>query len=307
MPVKSEALIIGTRGSPLALWQAEKVVFKLALIGQKSEIKIIKTAGDWVPESGEVILSNKACFATEIENFLLSGDIDLAVHSMKDMEVDLPEGLVVPFMLPRADVRDAFLSEKASNLVELPEGAVVGTVSPRRKAFALNIRPDLKIVPLRGNVQTRIDKMRAGQVDATFLACAGLARLNMKKHITSVMGFDTMLPSVGQGAIGIEIRESDMERLSFMNEFSCSTTVMCVEAERGVLRCLSGSCHTPVGVFAELENETMRLRVKVLSQDGSRIWSADESACVGSVTDAVEFGEAVGTQIKLIVPEGVLS
>lgn len=307
MNAQSEELIIGTRGSPLALWQAEKVRLELAEIGFKSEINIIKTTGDWEPSQGEVVLSNKACFATEIEIALLAGEIDLAVHSMKDMETALPEGLCIPFMLPRADVRDGFLSQKAQTLDDLPQSAAVGTVSPRRAAFALYIRPDLKIMPLRGNVQTRINKMKQGQVDATFLACAGLARLGMSDHITSIMDFDDMLPSVGQGAIGIEIRERDRERFGFMQNVSCETTVWCVEAERGVLRSLSGSCHTPVGVLAVLDGAKMRLRVKVLSPDGAQIWSADESADVGSVIDAVQFGEYVGSHLKQDVPAGILS
>lgn len=307
MPVKLETLVIGTRGSPLALWQAEKVRSELALIGQKSKIKTIKTTGDWSPHTGEVSLSSKACFATEIETALLNGEIDLGVHSMKDMEVDLPDGLSIPFMLPRADVRDAFLSRAAKNLGELPIGAIVGTVSPRRAAFALHMRADLKIVPFRGNVQTRIDKMISGQVDATFLAVAGLDRLRMNSQITSVVDLEYMLPSVGQGAVGIEIRQADRERFSFMESFSCEHTRLCVETERGVLRALSGSCHTPVGVLAELNDFKMRLRVKVLSQDGSQVWSANESASVGSILEAVEFGEAVGCTLKRIVPEGVLS
>ncbi len=307
MAVKSEALIIGTRGSPLALWQAEKVRSKLAENGCKSEIKIIKTTGDWSPSHGEVALSNKACFATEIEEALLAERVDLAVHSMKDMEVDLPKGLCIPFMLPRADVRDAFLSSQVQNFESLPHGAVVGTVSPRRRAYVLHMRPDLQVVPLRGNVSTRLDKMKGGQVDATFLACAGLGRLGMLDEITSVMGVDEMLPSVGQGAIGIEIREEYRERFSFMDAFSCSQTVLCVEAERGVLRALSGSCHTPVGVLATLESEQMHLRVQVLALDGQQIWSVNESALLGSVIEAAKFGESVGEALKTIVSEEVLS
>lgn len=307
MAVKSETLIIGTRGSPLALWQAEKVRSLLAENGCNSEIKTIKTTGDWSPAQGEVALSNKACFATEIEAALLVGDVDLAVHSMKDMEVDLPDGLCLPFMLPRADVRDVFLSDAALRFLDLPQGAVVGTVSPRRRAYALHMRPDLKIVPLRGNVATRLEKMRSGQVDATFLAYAGLSRLGMLDEATDIMALEHMLPSVGQGAIGIEIREGDLERFSFMKKISCERTVLCVEAERGVLRALSGSCHTPVGVLAQIENDHMALKVQVLSPDGQQIWGADESALVGCIEDMVLFGESVGRSLKADIPQGVLS
>lgn len=307
MAVKSEKLIIGTRGSPLALWQAEETQRLLALNGYISDVKVIRTEGDWGADQGEVPLSSKACFATEIEAALLVGQIDLAVHSMKDMEVDLPEGLCLPFMLPRGDVRDAFLSNKAQQFTDLPKGCVVGTVSPRRGAYALYMRPDLKIVPLRGNVHTRLNKMKDGQVDATFLACAGLGRLGMIDEITSVMGLDDMLPSVGQGAIGIEIRVGDRKFFSFMEDFSCLTTVLCVEAERGVLRALSGSCHTPVGVLAELRDDLMHLRVQVISPDGKNSWGADESALVGSVEEAVQFGEGVGSKLKPDITAGVLS
>ncbi len=313
MSVKPEKIIIGTRGSPLALVQANMVKDLIARIGQSIDVSllVIKTSGDWSPRDGEVRLNalagGKAQFATEIEDALLRGEIDIAVHSMKDMETILPDGLSIPFMLPRADVRDAFLSNISQNIVDLPTGCTVGTSSVRREAFLLNKRPDLKITVFRGNVQTRIDKLRAGQVDATFLACAGLNRLGLSHEITSIIEIEDMLPAAAQGAVGIEIRSKDMDRLSFLSQLSCAKTYKCVSAERGVLRALGGSCHTPVGVYAELDGDDMRLRVQVISLDGKDVWAEDESLKIYSYEDASVFGKTVGMRLKSIVPEGVLS
>lgn len=317
MTVKSEykypeKIVIGTRGSPLALVQANMVKDKIANIGQNIDvsIRIIKTSGDWKPQDGEVRLEalegGKAQFAKEIEEALLAGEIDIAVHSMKDMETVLPEGLVIPFMLPREDVRDAFISDKASCISDLPQGAVVGTASVRRQAFLLNQRPDLNVVPFRGNVQTRLDKLRAGQVDATFLACAGLNRLGMSDEVTSAIEVDEMLPAVGQGAVGIEVRASDLNELSFIDQFCCLKTYLCVGCERGVLRALGGSCHTPVGVHAVLNDGSLYLRVQVVSLDGSQSWSDEDTAVCKDVNDAVTLGERVGVRLKEKVPAEVL-
>ncbi len=317
MPVKSEyqppeQIIIGTRGSPLALAQTHMVRDLIAEHAPETavEIKIITTSGDWKPEHGEVPLAasegGKAQFAKELEEALLAGAIDMAVHSMKDMETVLPEGLVIPCMLPREDIRDAFLSDIVRNIDGLPRGSVVGTVSVRRAAFLLHKRPDLKVVPLRGNVQTRIDKMRSGQVDATFLACAGLNRLGLADEITSIIEVDEMLPAVGQGAVGIEVRGIDVNLISLIGQFKCGKTYRCVECERGVLRALGGSCHTPVGVVAMFDGADMHLRVQVVSPDGSQMWEANECQNVCTDQGAVDFGEKVGQQLKTLVPESVL-
>lgn len=317
MTVKSEynspaKIIIGTRGSPLALAQTHMVRDLILEHAPQTEIeiKVITTSGDWKPEHGEVRLSvvegGKAQFAKELEEALLEGAIDMAVHSMKDMETRLPVGLVIPSMLPREDVHDAFLSKNSRNIDSLPKGSVVGTVSVRRQAFLLQKRPDLYVVPLRGNVQTRIDKMKSGQVDATFLACAGLNRLGLAHEVTSVVDLEDMLPAVGQGAVGIEIRQSDLNDMSVIGRFSCFKTFRCVEAERGVLRALGGSCHTPVGVLATLDGENMHLRAKVVSPDGTQIWSAEEVQKVTTDEKAVLFGESVGVYLKSIVPKDML-
>lgn len=317
MPVKSEyqppeQIIIGTRGSPLALMQTNMVKDLIAEYSPdtKVEIKVITTSGDWKPEHGEVPLAaskgGKAQFAKELEEALLAGAIDMAVHSMKDMETVLPEGLVIPCMLPREDVRDAFLSDIAQNISDLPRGSVVGTVSVRRAAFLLNRRPDLKVVPLRGNVQTRINKMRSGQVDATFLACAGLNRLGMSGEITSIIEVDEMLPAVGQGAVGVEVRQADFNLISLIGQFKCEKTYRCVEAERGVLRTLGGSCSTSVGIVSYLDGETLRLRVQVVAPDGSEVWERDETREVQTDQEAIDFGEELGQQLKMLVPSELI-
>ncbi len=307
-----EKIIIGTRGSPLALVQANMVKYQIDKIGQNIsvELRVIRTSGDWSASDGEVALQacagGKAQFAKEIEEALLREEIDIAVHSMKDMETELPDGLIIPYMLPREDNRDALLSINSQNIRDLPDGCTVGTVSVRRKSFLLNARPDLNIVPLRGNVQTRIDKLKSGQVDATLLACAGLNRLGLSDEITSVIDRDVMLPSVGQGAVGIEKRRADVDKISFIGQFSCCNTYICVEAERAVLRSLGGSCHTPVGVHATYEGGVINLVVKVVSLDGKDVWSKDISDSVGSVEEAVAIGSKIGKQLRSLVPEGVL-
>lgn len=317
MTVKSEKdspekLVIGTRGSPLALWQAYKVRDELAKISPDIavEIREILTSGDWRPEHGEVRLEEsdggKGQFAKEIEKALLDGDIDLAVHSMKDMETVQPEGLEISCILPREDARDAFLSDIAGCVDDLPLGAVVGTASVRRGAFLLNRRPDLKIVPFRGNVQTRIDKLRAGQVDATFLACAGLKRLGLMAEAACAVGVEDMLPAVAQGAIGIEIRSEDRERLSFMQVLNCRKSSLCVRAERAVLEALDGSCHTPIGVYAVFEGEDMHLRVHVVSPDGVFSLKHAENQLVESDQQAYMFGLKLGISLKEHIPDGIL-
>ncbi len=299
-----EKIVIGTRGSPLALVQSNIVKDEIAKISQDIDVslKVIRTSGDWSKSDGEVRLNaldgGKAQFAKEIEDALLSGEVDIAVHSMKDMETCLPDGLVIPHMLPREDVRDAFLSVNSRNISALPDGCVVGSASVRRQAFLLSKRPDIKVVPFRGNVQTRIDKLKRGQVDATFLACAGLNRLGLSNEITSVIEVDDMLPAVGQGAVGIEMRSSDQDKLSFISQLACMETYICVSAERGVLRSLGGSCHTPIGVYAKMNEGEMHLRICLVSLDGEEMIAEDLREDIASYEEAVKFGEEAGAHLK---------
>ena len=272
---KLSKITLGTRGSPLALAQAELVRTGLAKIDPalSIEIKIIKTSGDWTAGQKEAPLEEsqggKSLFTKELEEALAAGEIDAAVHSMKDMETDLPEGLVIPFMLPRADVRDIFLSNIAQKVDDLSVGSSVGTVSPRRAAFVLSKRPDLRIVPLRGNVQTRIDKMLSGQVDATILARAGLARLGLPQADINPIPIGEMVPAAGQGAVGIEIRAEEVRKLSIIGQISCSKTYVCVNLERAVLSGFGGSCRTPIGVHAQPFEDHILLHICLLSPDGS--------------------------------------
>lgn len=317
MTVKSEyhlpeKIVIGTRGSPLALWQANRV--KELIVNVSKDIhmtlEIIRTTGDWSPSDGECSLNavqgGKALFAKEIEESLLDNKIDIAVHSMKDMEVDLPEGLVIPFMLPRASAGDVVLSNDVQNIYSLPDGCVVGTVSPRRAAFLHNKRPDLRVVPMRGNVETRLQKLKDGQVGATILAQAGLDRLGVIYDAESVINPSDMLPAVGQGAIGIETRISDVNDLLFMNQFSCIKTMLCVECERSVLRAISGSCHTPVGVHATLSDGVLSVKACLLSLDGAQKYEEYESHDVSCLEEANDLGKKVGESLRLKVPEGIL-
>lgn len=312
MTVKSEKIIIGTRGSPLALWQANFVKDKLAKISQyiQFDIKVINTSGDWRPQDGEVRLKEseggKGQFAKEIEEALLAGVVDIGVHSMKDMETVQPQGLEIPFILEREDPRDAFLSDCAQTIEDLPIGAVVGTASMRRGAFLLNMRPDLKVVPFRGNVHTRIEKLRAGQVDATLLACAGLKRLGLGHEVASIVPENILLPAVAQGAIGIEIRSQDRNKLSFIDQLNCLKTNICVAAERSFLAVLNGSCHTPVGVLATIEVREMTIKARVVSPDGVFSYADRIVGQVSSLEQAVSLGVELGGRMKPHIPEGIL-
>lgn len=303
---------IGTRGSPLALRQTEMVRAELARAWPdlETEVVVIQTSGDWCPEDGEVRLSEaeggKGQFAKEIEEKLLSGEIEAAVHSMKDMESRLPEGLVIAHMLPREDPRDVILfndlAKNSQNIKDWPTGFTVGTSSVRRAAFLKALRPDLNIVPLRGNVQTRIDKLKSGQADATVLAYAGLKRLGLQEEVGLILEPEEMLPSAGQGAVGIEILSSNDNVLSIFSQISCAQTVSCVRAERAALALLDGSCHTPIGAYAVRQGDGLYLQVKVAAADGSQIWSEE-----GRGDDPEALGEALGIKLKSRIPPGVLS
>lgn len=312
MAVKSGVLKVGTRGSPLALRQVEMVRHELMKTRPDLKIEVvpIKTSGDWSSEIGEARLADtggKGQFAKEIEAALLAGAIDCAVHSMKDMESVLPEGLVIDHMLRREDPRDAFLSRNKMRSDEIPAGAVIGSSSLRRQSFLLAKRQDLKVVPLRGNVQTRLDKMKAGQVDALVLAYAGLKRLGLEQEITELFETDIMLPSAGQGAIGIECRKDDQDVLSIFGQISDLETVVCVSAERAALAALGGTCHTPVGAHAVLLDGQLRLIVKVASPDGKSIYGNEATESVAIPAEAAALGRALGESLRPTIPAGLLS
>jgi hydroxymethylbilane synthase len=314
-------LKIGSRGSPLALKQVEMVREALAreFPELETELVVITTSGDWKPEDGEVRLEaragGKAQFAKEIEEALLAGEIDAAVHSMKDMDSFLPEGLVIDHMLPREDVRDCLLfsSDLSKNsqfekggLSTIPEGAVIGTTSVRRGAFIKAERPDVNLEVFRGNVQTRIDKVSAGQVDVTMLAMAGLKRLGIAGEADVVLDVDAFLPAAAQGAVGIEVRADDEGVLSIFGRISDLNTVLCVKSERSALRALNGGCHSPIAAYAVMDGDEMWLRVRVASEDGAQVFEDEIRGDVRSVKEAQKLGQEIGSRMKEIIPAGIL-
>jgi len=284
-------LLIGTRGSPLALWQARHVWKRLLEAGGLGEgdvgLNVITTSGDRIKDKPLREFGGKGLFTKEIDEALLRGDVDLAVHSMKDLPAELPRGLCIVAVLPRADVRDAFISKKAPALSELPPGAVVGTSSLRRAAQVMRRRPDLRVTNFRGNVETRLEKLEEGQADATLLALAGLERLGLASHATSILSTKEMLPAVAQGAIGVTCREDDTRARALveaLNDAAAATTVAC---ERSFLARLGGSCKTPIAGLAEIENGMLRFRGLILTPDGGEWYDIE-------VTGAAKNAQAIG-------------
>ena len=291
LPDPKSPLRIGTRGSPLALAQAyetrERLSIAFGLSLDSFEIVVIKTTGDKVLNRPLKEIGGKGLFTKEIEEALLQESIDIAVHSMKDMPVQQPDGLILDTFLPREDVRDAFVSRIHKSLADIPQGATVGTSSLRRKAQLMSKRPDLKIVEFRGNVQTRLKKLDDGVAECTFLAVAGLNRLKMEDIITAPISTDEMLPAVAQGAIGIERREKDRKVATMLEAIHNSTTGLLLSAERAFLEALDGSCETPIAGLAEFKNENLRFRGEILKTDGSEVYSDEQ---VVSKEDATLVG-----------------
>ncbi len=300
-------LRIGTRGSPLALAQAHETRDRLAAAHPELaapgmiEIVVFKTTGDRILDRTLAEAGGKGLFTKELEEALLDGRADLAVHSMKDVPTWLPDGLEIACLLPREDPRDAFFSRTGAGLDSLPAGSVIGTAGLRRQAQILERRPDLTVVPLRGNVQTRLSKLEAGEVDATLLALAGLRRLGMADRITAVFEPDEMLPAVAQGAIGIEIRSGDDRTRGYLQALHCPDTAQRVTAERALLAALDGSCRTPIAALARLDGGTLTLDAKVLSTDGRQVFRAQRT---GPAPDGAAMGADAGAEIKALLPAG---
>lgn len=299
----------GTRGSPLALVQAEEVRKKLFAthpdLQSTVEVEIvpIRTAGDWKPEHKEKTFielgGNKGLFTKEIEDALLTGHIDMAIHSMKDVASWLPDSLDIACVLDREDPRDAFIGREVKTLDELPSGAIVGTSSLRRQSQILARRPDLRVTALRGNVDTRLKKLADGLADATLLAVAGLSRLGLANRISSILEPDIMLPAAAQGTIGIEIRRGDDEIRNLLAPLNSAATAVCVHAERALLKILDGSCHTPVGVLAQIKpNGRVHLDAVVAKPDGtSLIRVHGESAPQDTEKMGIELGHKLKAQL----------
>ena len=285
------SLKIGSRGSPLALAQAVEVRARLMnfwnLPERAFEIVVIQTSGDRIQDRPLRLVGGKGLFVREIEDKLLDGSIDIAVHSMKDMPTVQPDGLLLDTYLPREDVRDAFISNISKTITDLPKGCRVGTSSLRRRAQLLHIRPDLEVVEFRGNVQTRLKKLVDGVADCTFLAMAGLNRLDMSNIATMAIEPSLMLPAVAQGAIGIERRESDKVAAKFLEPIHHIETGQRLAAERAFLKELDGSCETPIAGLAVLNGTELFLRGEVLRPDGTEKLAGERR---GSITDATEMG-----------------
>jgi hydroxymethylbilane synthase len=296
---ESPILRIGSRGSPLALVQAREVQSRLAaargLDIRRIEIKVIRTTGDSIQDRPLAEAGGKGLFTKEIEEALIAGVIDVAVHSSKDMPTVLPAGLVLSAFLPREDARDAFISRRAGTLRDLPAGAAIGTASLRRQALVKRLRGDLTTVPLRGNVETRLRKVEAGEVDATLLAVAGLKRLGLLGAATALLDVDEFLPAVGQGAIGIETRADDAATRAFVAAIDDPDTATALVAERAFLAVLDGSCRTPIGGHARISDGIVRFRGMVAKPDGSAVLEAFRQ---GRREEAMALGADAGRELK---------
>lgn len=295
-------IIIGTRKSALALAQSQEIknlILKSSIEYQENpdliSIQGFKTTGDNILDKSLSDIGGKGLFTKEIEDALLQDKISLAIHSMKDMPATCPHGLGIAAIPQREDPRDAFISLKYKSIEDLPKGATIGTSSSRRKAILLKIRPDLKIVNFRGNVNTRIKKLENNEVDATILAVAGLKRINMEKYISSIIPTNIMLPAVGQGALAVQCRLDDKLSQNLTQKIAHKETTICVKAERAFLKEIDGSCKTPIAAHATITNDVLSLNALLANPDGSEIYQTNRK---GSLHEAYKLGEDAGKEIK---------
>jgi len=295
----SVALRIGTRGSPLALAQAAMVRSGLAAAHgwapERIEVRTIRTTGDTIRDRPLTELGGKGLFTKEIEEALAAGGVDIAVHSAKDMPTVLPDGLIIAAVLPREDARDVFISRKAKSLQELPAGAVVGTASLRRQALVKRLRGDLNVVPFRGNVETRLRKLDAGEVDATLLALAGLKRLGLADAATATLDAGEFIPAVGQGIIAIEARANDAATRSLLAAVDHADSMTALVMERAFLAVLDGSCRTPIAGHATIANGRVRFAGLIAKPDGS---ASFDTAREGAASEAAALGADAGNELK---------
>jgi hydroxymethylbilane synthase len=265
------------------------------------EIVIIKTTGDRIQDRPLADAGGKGLFTKEIEEALIDGSIDLAVHSMKDVPTELPRGLVISTILPREDVRDAFISLTARALSDLPAGARVGTSSLRRAAQVRRLRPDLEVVEFRGNVETRLMKLANGVADATFLACAGLRRLGRADRITAALDPGEMLPAIAQGAVGIEIRDADSTTATLVAPLNDGPSALAVEMERAFLARLEGSCRTPIAALARLDGDRVTFTGEILTPDGTRHHRTERH---GPLADRVRLAVEAADELRAVGGDG---
>jgi hydroxymethylbilane synthase len=299
---------IGTRGSPLALVQTREVLRMLtaahACAEDEFEIVVIKTTGDMIQDRALAEAGGKGLFTKEIDAAMLNGEIDVAVHSSKDLPTFLPEGVTIAGYLPREDVRDAFISARAGSLAALPRGATLGTASLRRLAQVKRLRPDIRAALLRGNVETRLRKAEAGEVDATLLAYAGLKRLGLAQRATALLDIDDFLPAVGQGAIGLTARANDAATRLALGRILDVQTGAALAAERAFLSILDGSCRTPIAGHARVVAGRIAFHGMVLRPDGSEVF---EVKTAGAAVDAQRLGAEAGRDLLGRLPAGVLA
>lgn len=293
------SLIIGSRGSRLALTQTESVreaiVAQLGLPDDAVTVKPIRTSGDRIADRPLRDVGGKALFTKEIESALTAGEVDLAVHSLKDMETVLPEGLVLTAVLEREDPRDVLISGDGLSIDALPRGAVFGTSSLRRQSQVLARRPDIEIAMLRGNVETRLNKVRRGEVTATALALAGLSRIGRADDADAILDPEVMLPAVGQGMLGLEVKADNDRVREMLAPLNHAPSFAAATAERAMLAALGGDCFTPVGGYTTLDGDTIAMKARLLSPDGTQVFEAARS---GAVADAEALGRDAGAQLR---------
>lgn len=292
----NEPIIIGTRGSALALWQAEFVKHQLEKRFSSADIrlKIIKTTGDKILDSPLSHIGDKGLFTKEIEHALLTHTIDIAVHSLKDLPTRTPDGLVIAAVTKREDVRDILISKKWKSVEELPDDAVVATGSLRRKSQLLHLNPHLRIVDIRGSVPSRMKKFDESAWDGIILAYAGIKRLGLGHRVAQIIPTEIILPAVGQGALGIEIRENDTRTLNAVRSLNHASTYHCTIAERSLLRTLEGGCQIPIGAYAQVKNQKIILNAVVGTIDGTLLLDARGSS---ALSRAEKLGQRIGRKL----------
>jgi hydroxymethylbilane synthase len=300
------SLRIGTRGSPLALAQAREVRARLALAHHTSPedfpLTIIKTSGDLIQDRALSEAGGKGLFTKELDAALIAGTIDCAVHSSKDLPTHLPGEIIIAGYLPREDARDVFFGRAGLKLLELPQGAVVGTASLRRAAQVKRLRPDVTTTLLRGNVETRLKKVENGEIDGSLLALAGLKRLGFANRATEILPLENFLPAAGQGAIGVTCRASDGAARAALAPILHEATGFALAAERAFLAVLDGSCRTPIAAHARIEGKELLFAGEVLRSDGSESFAAKGR---GAPADAALIGSDAGHEILMRLPHGV--
>jgi len=299
---KAPFLKIGSRGSPLAMTQARFVAAMLARLTGEAEplVQSFVTSGDRIADRRLQDAGGKGLFTKELDEALLNRRIDAAIHSLKDLPTQMPAGIVLAAIPSREDPRDAFIARAAPDLASLRDGAVVGTASLRRQAQTLHQRPDIKVVILRGSIETRLKRIAEGQMDATYLALAGLTRMGLQHHATALVDVEEMPPAPGQGALAITCREDDKATRELLARISVREWEIAVAAERGFLAALDGSCRTPIGALARLEDNRLRFLGEVLTPDGAKRWRREDRILLSAdpLGDAERLGRKLGLAIR---------